>query len=108
MAAPENPDVHLETMETTPNESPKPDKARYAAVDGTPERLLAERLLGGCRKRHSPTYDNERETRSSRIFLYLGLLRVPALIRLNRRVPNGTHGGVRGRRLITASYSIWF
>ena len=24
----------------------------------------------------------------------------------NRRVPNGTHGGVRGRRLITASYSI--
>ena len=25
----------------------------------------------------------------------------------NRRVPNGTHGGVRGRRLITASYSIF-
>ena len=24
----------------------------------------------------------------------------------NRRVPNGTHGGVRGRRLVTASYSI--
>ena len=24
----------------------------------------------------------------------------------NRRVPNGTHGGVRGRRLITASYSM--
>ena len=25
---------------------------------------------------------------------------------LNRRMPNGTYGGVRGRRLITASYSI--
>jgi hypothetical protein len=25
---------------------------------------------------------------------------------MNRRVPNGTHGGVRGRRPITASYSI--
>ena len=25
----------------------------------------------------------------------------------NRRVPNGTHGGVRGRRLVTASYSIF-
>ena len=25
---------------------------------------------------------------------------------MNRRVPNGTHGGVRGRRLVTASYSI--
>ena len=24
----------------------------------------------------------------------------------NRRVPNGTHGGVRGRRLITTSYLI--
>ena len=24
----------------------------------------------------------------------------------NRRVPNGTHGGVRGRRLVTASYLI--
>ncbi|MCI6867275.1 MAG: hypothetical protein MR871_04875, partial [Lachnospiraceae bacterium] len=24
----------------------------------------------------------------------------------NRRVPNGTHGGVRGRELITPSYSI--
>ena len=24
----------------------------------------------------------------------------------HRRVPNGTHGGVRGRRLVTASYSI--
>ena len=25
---------------------------------------------------------------------------------MNRRVPNGTHGGVRGRELITPSYSI--
>ena len=24
----------------------------------------------------------------------------------NRRVPNGMHGGVRGRRLVTASYSL--
>ncbi len=27
---------------------------------------------------------------------------------MNRRVPNGTHGGVRGRELITPSYSIIF
>jgi hypothetical protein len=25
---------------------------------------------------------------------------------LNRRMPNGMYGGVRGRRLVTASYSI--
>ena len=25
----------------------------------------------------------------------------------NRRIPNGTYGGVRGRRLVTASYSIF-
>jgi len=27
-------------------------------------------------------------------------------MRLNRRVPNGTHGGVRGRGLLSPSYSI--
>jgi hypothetical protein len=26
---------------------------------------------------------------------------------MNRRIPNGTNGGVRGRGLITPSYSIW-
>ena len=31
-------------------------------------------------------------------YLYPQLLRVLALMRLNRRVPVGTHGGVRGRR----------
>ena len=29
-------------------------------------------------------------------------------MRLNRRVPNGTHGGVRGRGLLSPSYSIVF
>ena len=33
-------------------------------------------------------------------------VRVSALMRLNRRVPNGTHGGVRGRGLLSPSYSI--
>ena len=33
-------------------------------------------------------------------------VRVSALMRLNRRVPNGTHGGVRGRGLFSPSYSI--
>ena len=28
-------------------------------------------------------------------------------MRLNRRVPNGTHGGVRGRGLLSPSYSIF-
>jgi len=26
---------------------------------------------------------------------------------MNRRIPNGTYGGVRGRGLVTPSYSIW-
>jgi len=29
-------------------------------------------------------------------------------MRLNRRVPNGTHGGVRGRGLFSPSYSIYW
>lgn len=39
----------------------------------------------------------KRKTRSSGIFQHPQLLRVLALMRLNRRVPVGTHGGVRGR-----------
>ncbi|WP_221889621.1 hypothetical protein, partial [Brevibacillus brevis] len=26
---------------------------------------------------------------------------------MNRRIPDGTYGGVRGRELVTLSYSIW-
>ena len=34
-------------------------------------------------------------------------VRVSALMRLNRRVPNGTHVGVRGRGLLSPSYSFF-
>ena len=38
-------------------------------------------------------------------YLYPQLLRVLALMRLNRRVPVGTHGGVGGRLSIQKSLS---
>ena len=41
-------------------------------------------------------------------YLYPQLLRVLALMRLNRRVPVGTHGGVRGRLSIYESLLLDF
>ena len=39
-----------------------------------------------------------RSPRAAERLMETSQVRVPALIRLNRRVPNGTHDGVRGRR----------
>ena len=39
----------------------------------------------------------KRETRTSRILQSIRQIRVPALMRLNRRIGNPTYGGVRGR-----------
>ncbi|MEH7131121.1 hypothetical protein V7103_23295, partial [Neobacillus drentensis] len=34
-------------------------------------------------------------------------MKIYVILNLNRRIPNGTYGGVRGRGLITPSYSIY-
>ena len=97
MAEKEVPLLHLEAVEAAPNKSEEPDEAGNAPVAGLQERELTEGILGGSRKRYSHAHHHKQKTRSSRIFQYRELLRVSALMRLNRRVPNGTHGGVRGR-----------
>jgi hypothetical protein len=38
--------------------------------------------------------------------VYTNDMKVYVILNLNRRIPNGTYGGVRGRGLITPSYSI--
>jgi hypothetical protein len=44
------------------------------------------------------------EKRVSKV--YTNDMKVYVILNLNRRIPNGTYGGVRGRGLITPSYSI--
>ena len=106
MASPTPQNVHLEAMEAAEDKSKEPYKAGNGAVESIQKRQFQQRLLGCGRQWYSHQNDNERETRTSRILFLIRQVRVPALMRLNRRVPIGTHGGVRGRRLIAASYSI--
>ena len=99
LAAPENPDVHLETMEEAKNESRKPKEAGLAGMASLRGGVLPEGLLEQCETCQRTNGDYEQETRTSRILQSIRQVRVPALMRLNRRVPNGTHGGVGGRSL---------
>ncbi len=67
MAAEKIPFVHMETVETSQDESKEPDEIGNAAVAGSPERELSKRVLGNCRKRYSYKDHYEQETRRSRI-----------------------------------------
>ena len=62
-------------------------------------RLLPKSLLEMLETRMCERGHLQQKTRTSRILQYPGPVRVSALMRLNRRVPNGTHGGVGGRSL---------
>ena len=59
--------------------------------------VVCESLLGRGRRFSANIVNKERSARTGRILQYPRPVRVCALMRLNRRVPNGTHGGVRGR-----------
>lgn len=109
MAAAQVPNVHLEAVEEAPNEGSQFKEAGNPGGQGIPVGEFPIGLLANCRKPSFRMFHYKRKTRDSRIFWYPQLLRVLALMRLNRRVPVGTHGGVRGRFSYLfrgASYSI--
>ena len=89
--------LYLETVEASQNKSEEPCEVGNAEMAGIQERKLSEGILGNCRKRYSENDCYKRKTRTGRILQHPRPIRVLALMRLNRRVPNGTHGGVRGR-----------
>ena len=97
VAAAQIPNVHLEAVEETPNQGGKPPKAGNTSRQGLPMGQHPTGLLENSRKPYTCVFHYKRKTRNSGIFRYPELLRVLALMRLNRRVPVGTHGGVRGR-----------
>ena len=98
-----NTDVYLEAMEEAPNEGSQLKEAGNSSGQGIPVGEFPIGLLANCRKPSFSMFHYKRKTRDSRIFWYPQLLRVLALMRLNRRVPVGTHGGVRGRLSIYES-----
>ena len=65
-------------------------ETRSARVDGKAIRRIW-RPLPSCRQNHGITPHQQRNPREARTSLLRRLL-----LRLNRRMPNGTYGGVRG------------
>ena len=108
LAAQENSHVYLETMEETQEEGRKPNATGNTGMAGMGGKQLPKSLLAHGKERSCPKGNLKRKTRTGRILQYPGLVRVFALMRLNRRVRNRTHGGVRGREnlLDFPSYSI--
>ena len=86
-------------MEETQDKSKEPYAIGDTRVAGKGGKQLPESLLAHGEERSCTKGNLERKTRTGRILQYPRPVRVCALMRLNRRVPNGTHGGVRGREI---------
>ena len=102
MASAQNPHVHLEAMEEAENQGAKPTEVRHPCVAGQPMGEYPLGLLESSWKWNSQPLYYQRKARTGRVLRLSGAVRAnskPALMRLNRRVPNGMHGGVRGRLL---------
>ena len=99
MASPPLQKLYLETMEETQEESRKPNEIGNTGMAGMGGKQLSESLLAHGEERSCAKGDLKRKTRTGRILQHPGPVRVCALMRLNRRIPNGTYGGVGGRLL---------
>ena len=80
----------MEAVENTKKAPLGTPKARSASLDGEAICGICRSLSSGCEDYRIASHKqrNPRETRTSKLF--------ELLFELNRRVPNGTHGGVRG------------
>ena len=96
MAKTETSGLHMETMEGSESENPQPHEVGHTEIQ-SPQMGICQGLLECSRESGVTTLNNKRTTRTSRILQPPGSIRVVALKRLNRRVRNRTHGGVRGR-----------
>ena len=112
MASQAYPNVYLESMEATGDPGNESNQVRNQTVQGTPVGQCEQRILGSRRKRYNAASGTHVQPSQSRLSLPNGLLCSIAQNVRNRRMPNGTYGGVRGRKtkvgrkLSFSSYSI--
>ncbi len=112
MASKAYPNVYLESMEATGDPGNESNQVRNQTVQGTPVGQCEQRILGSRRKRYNAASGTHMQPSQSRLSLPNGLLCSIAQNVRNRRMPNGTYGGVRGRetkvgrKLSFSSYSI--
>ena len=90
--AEQNADCHMETVEDREKTLLGTSKTRSTPVDGEAIGGICRPLSSGC-KDYGIAPHKQRNPRKTRTSKLSGLL-----FELNRRVPNGTHGGVRGAR----------
>ena len=84
-------------MEEAQEEGRKPNEIGNTGMASMGGEQLSKSLLAHGEERSCTKGDNKRKTRTGRIRQHPGPVRVSALMRLNRRIPNGTYGGVGGR-----------
>ena len=97
MASKAYPNVYLESMEATGDPGNESNQVRNQTVQGTPVGQCEQRILGSRRKRYNAASGTHVQPSQSRLSLPNGLLCSIAQNVRNRRMPNGTYGGVRGR-----------
>ena len=90
-------DVYLESMEATGDPGNESNQVRNQTVQGTPVGQCEQGILGSRRKRYNAASGTHMQPSQSRLSLPDGLLCSIAQNVRNRRMPNGTYGGVRGR-----------
>ena len=98
--------VYLETVETAKDAKTEADGVGNARMGSLWGSLQPKSLLENGKRRSGQTSTNKRKTDKLGLLWFSHSLSVHARQLLKRRVPSGMHGGVRGRRLVTASYSI--
>ena len=84
-------------MEATGDPGNESNQVRNQTVQGTPVGQCKQRILGSRRKRYNAASGTHMQPSQSRLSLPNGLLCSIAQNVRNRRMPNGTYGGVRGR-----------
>ena len=97
MVAQADTDVYLEGVEAAANTGEEPNQVWHQTKLGTHVGQCKQRMLGGSRSVYAKRSYNP-ATPQSRLPLSAGLLCSNAQNVRNRRMPNGTYGGVRGRK----------
>ncbi|MNI64025.1 hypothetical protein D3C73_1194410 [compost metagenome] len=99
-------DVSVEAMEAPENESEKTSILRHPQRKSLRMGKYAKRVLANCRESRVVPSIEQPILGKPRPKECNGQIQLPTEYFMNRRIPNGTYGGVRGRELITPSYSI--
>ena len=98
MAAQADTDVYLEKLEEATYTGKEPSKVRYRTTLGLYVGKCEQRVLVNSQLPNNEMGRIQCQPSQGRIPMSNGLLRPNAPKMRNRRMPNGTYGGVRGRK----------